>query len=107
MQSKGLPSPLVSDDKLMSLESYVEKLNNYADNQASSWTSSLVAKSLPTGKNLHDNMENLFYLEHEVKHLFPIQPTFFKYIETDETPRKLQRTRIPEAQWWEEMLDIL
>ena len=87
----------------MSLESYDEKLNKYADNQ----TSSLVAKGLPTGKILHDSLENLFYLEHEVKHLFPIQPTFFRYTETDETLRKLQRTRIPEAQWWEEMLDFL
>ena len=32
LQSKGLPNPLVSDDKIMSLESYVDKLNNYANN---------------------------------------------------------------------------
>jgi len=104
--NKGLPSPLVSEDKLMDLESYVEKLDKHADNQASSSTSSSTV-ALPTGKNLHDILENLFYLEHEVKHLFPIQPTFFRYTETDETLRKLQRTRIPEPQWWEEMLDIL
>ena len=91
----------------MSLENYVEKLNKYADNQASSSTSSSRTKALPTGKILHDNLENLFYLEHEVKQLFPIQPTFFRYTETDETLRKLQRTRIPEAQWWEEMLELL
>ena len=91
----------------MSLESYVEKLNKYANNQASSSTSSSVAKALPTGKTLHDNLENLFYLEHAVKKLFPFQPTFFRYTETDETLRKLQRTRIWEAQWWEEMLELL
>ena len=104
--NKGFPSPLVSEDKLMNLESYVEKLNKHADDQASSSTSSSVA-ALPIGKNLHDRLENLFYLEHEVKHLFPIQPTFFRYAETDETLRKLQRTRIPEAKWWEEMLELL
>ena len=101
--NKGFPSPLVSEDKLMDLESYVEKLDKHADNQASSSTSSSVA-ALPTGKNLHDRLENLFYLEHEVKNLFPIQHTFFRYTETDETLRKLQRTRIPEDKWWEEML---
>ena len=98
---------LVTHDKLMIHQSYVEKLNKYADNQASPSTSSSAAKALPTGKILYDSLENLFYLEHEVKHLFPIQPTFFRYTETDETLRKLQRTRIPEAQWWEDMLDIL
>ena len=104
--NKGLPSPLVSEDKLMDLEIYVEKLDKYANNQASASTSSSIA-ALPTGKSFHDRLENLFYLEHEVKNLFPIQPTFFRYTETDETLRKLQRTRIPEDKWWEDMLEIL
>ena len=103
---KGLLSPIVLEDKLMDLESYVEKLDKYADNQANSSTSTSEA-ALPTGKNLHDRLENLFYLEHEVKHLFPIQPTFFRYTEADETLRKLQRTRIPEDKWWEELLELL
>ena len=91
----------------MSHQNYVEKLNKYADNQASPSTSSLVAKALPTEKIVYDSLENLFYLEHEVKHLFPIQPTFFRYTETDENLRKLQRTRILEAQWWKDMLELL
>ena len=107
LQSKGLPSPLVTHDKLMSHQNYVDKLNKYADNQESPSTSSSAAKALPTGKILYDSLENLFDLKHEVKHLFPIQPTFFRYTETDETLRKLQITRIPEAQWWEDMLEIL
>ena len=90
----------------MDLEIYVENLDNYADTQASASTiSSTVA--LRTRKNLHERLENLFYLEHEVKHLFPFQPTFFRYTETDETLRKLQRTRISEDKWWEELLELL
>ena len=104
--NKGLPSPLVSEDKIMDLDSYVEKLDKYAKNQASSSTSSSTA-ALPTGRNPHDRLENLFYLEHEVKHLFPIQLTFYRYTEADETLKKLQRTRIPEVQWWNEMLELL
>ena len=107
LQSKGLPSPLVSPNKLMSHQDYVTKLNQYADNQAVLSTSSSATKAFPNGKVLYDSLENLFYLEHEVKHLFLIQPTFFRYTKTDETLRKLQRTRIPEAQWWEDMLEIL
>ena len=55
----------------MDLESYVEKLDKHAYNQASTSTSSSTI-ALPIGKSLHDRLENLFYLEHEVKHLFPI-----------------------------------
>ena len=102
----GFPSLIVAEDKLMDLDSYVEKLDKYVDNQASSSTSSSTA-ALPTGRNLHDRLENLFYLEHEVKHLFPVQPTFYRYTEADETLRKLQRTRIPKPQWWDEMLELL
>jgi len=107
LQSKGLPSPLVINDKLMRHIDYVDKLAQYADNQASSSTSTSTPKALPMGRVLYDSLENLFYVEHELKHLFLVQPTFFKYIETDEILRKLQRTRIPQEKWWIEMLDIL
>lgn len=91
----------------MSHKDYVEKWNKYVGNQAGPSTSASIEKGFPTGRFLYDNLENLFYVEHEIKHLFLIQPTFFSYTEADETLRKLQKTRIPEAQWWEEMLDIL
>lgn len=107
LQKKGLPSPLVINDKLMRHIDYVEKLDQYANNQASSSTSTSAPKALPTGRVLYDSLENLFYVEHELKHFFPIQPTFFKYIKTDEILRKLQRTRIPQEKWWAQMLDIL
>ena len=45
--NKGFPSPLVSEDKLMDLESYVEKLDKYAENQANSSTSTS-EETLPT-----------------------------------------------------------
>ena len=59
--NKGLPSPLFLEDKLMDLESYVEKLDKYADTQAGASTRSLTI-ALPIGKNIHDRLENLFYL---------------------------------------------
>ena len=66
-----------------------------------------VLQPLPTGKSLYEKLESLFYLEHEIKHFFPYQPNFFKYTEADETLRKLQRTRVPEGKWWEDMLELL
>lgn len=107
LQSKGLPSPLVINDKLMRHIDYVEKLDQYAGNQASSSTSASGTKAFPTSRVLYDSLENLLYVEHEIKHLFPIQPTFFRYTEIDETLRKLQKNRLPEPKWWEDILEIL
>ena len=97
---------MVLEDKIMDLETYVKKLDINSHNQASSSAISSEA-TLPTGRNLHDRLENLFYLEHEVRHLFPNQPNFFRYTEADETLRKLQRTRIAEDKWWEDLLELL
>ncbi len=101
--SKGLPSPLVIKEKLMKHIDYVDKLNKYVGNQASASG----VKALPSGRVFYDNLENLFYIEHNVKHLFIIQPNFFRYTEIDETLRKLQRHKLPEQKWWEDMLEIL
>lgn len=89
LQSKGLPSPLVINDKLMKHIDYVDKLNKYVGIQASSSSSASGVKALPTGQVLYDSLENLFYIEHEVKNLFTIQPNFFRYTKADETLRKL------------------
>ena len=74
---------------------YVEKLHKQDKSQAS--TSKMIA--LPTGKVLYDGWENLFYIEHEVKHLFTVQPNFAKYAEADEVYRKLIRMKIPNDEW--------
>lgn len=89
LQNKGLPSPLVINDRLIRHKYYVEKLNNYAGNQAGSSTSTSGIKALPTSRVLYNNLENLLYVKHELKHLFPIQPTFFRYTKIDETLRNL------------------
>ena len=75
LRDKGLPSPLVINDKLMTHDDYIEKLHKQARNQANSST----VKALPTGKVLYDGLENLFYIKHEVKHLFTTKPNFAKH----------------------------
>ena len=107
LQSKGILSPLVINDKLMWHEDYIEKLDQYANNQASSSVSASAPKALPTGRVLYDSLETLFYVEHELKHLFPVQPNFVKYTKADEIFRKLKRARIPREDWWTDMTEIL
>ena len=107
LHQKGLPSPLGDNDRLMKHKDYVRKLNTYASNQDNASSSTLGEKALPSVQSLYDSLENLFYIEHEVKHLFTIPPNFFKYTETDESLRKLQRHKLPGLEWWQSMLEIL
>lgn len=107
LHEKGLPSPLGSNDRLTKHKDYVHKLNTYAIDQVNSSTSASGEKALPSGQALYNSLENLFYIEHEVKHLFTIPPNFFRYTEIDETLRKLQRHKLPGLKWWQSMLEIL
>ena len=72
LQDKGIPSLLGNNDRLMKHIYYVHKLNKYAADQVSSSSSALGVKALAIGQVLYDNLENLFYIEHEVKHLFQL-----------------------------------
>jgi len=103
LSEKGLPSPMVIHDKLMTQEDYIERLNKLARNRAS--TSRV--KSLPTGKVLYDGLKNLFYIEHEVRHLFIIKPNFSKYTEADEIYRKMIRMKLPDCEWWTKLTNLL
>ena len=53
-------------------------------------------QSLPTGKVLYDTLENLFFLEHEVKNLFVTKPNFDKCTEADEIYRRMLKVKLPE-----------
>lgn len=103
LRDKGLPSPMVINDKLMNQLDYSDTLRRLAKEQASS----LGIKALLTGKVLYDTLENLFFLEHEVKHLFLTKPNFSKYTEVDEIYRIMLKVRLPEAKWWDKMMDLL
>jgi len=64
-------------------------------------------KALPIGKVLYDTLENIFFLEHEVNHLFVTKPKFAKYTEADEIYRRMLKVKLPEDEWWEKMTDLL
>jgi len=86
---------------------YTHKLNKYSVDKVNASSSTSAEKALPSSQALYDKLENLFYIEHEVKHVFTIPPNFLRYTETDETLRKQQRHKIPEPEWWQDMLVIL
>jgi len=102
LREKGLPSPLVINDKLMTQLDYDNRLRQLAKEQAS--TSSI--KALPTGKVLCNTFENLFFLKHEIKHLFLTKPNFAKYTKVDGIYRRMMNVKLPDAEWWETMIDL-
>ena len=75
LRQKGLPNPLEINEKHIRHEDYDKKLREVAKETSNiSWM-----KGIPTGKVLLQTLENFFYLQHEVNHLFVNKPTFAKY----------------------------
>jgi len=106
LMDSGLPSPALSDDQIMDLETYVKEISAHAKNTVDCSTS-VPSSTVPTGRSIYDRIRNLYDLEHEIRYLFPYEPTFYKLTEADETLRKLRRTMIPEDSWWKDLLEIL
>lgn len=102
-REKGLPIPFVINEKIMTQLDYDNRLRQLAKEQAS--TSAIQA--LSTGKVLYNTFENLFFLQHEIKHLFITKPNFSKYTEADEIYRQMMHVKLPNAEWWENMTHLL
>ena len=80
LRQKGLPNPLVINERLMRHEDYDKNIREVAKEHSNN----SFLKGIPTGKVHFQIFENLFYLQHEVNHLFVNKPTFTKYIEVDD-----------------------
>lgn len=89
LQSKGLPNLLTSSGKLLTHDQYVNRVNTYVSNQITASSSSIEETGPLSGQNLYDKLENLFYIEHEINHLFEVQPNFYRYSKADETLIKI------------------
>jgi len=107
LQSRGLPSLMTGAGRLLTHEQYATRVNNYVTNQITASSSSPAEIGPPSGQTLYDKLENLFYIEHEINHLFEVPPNFYKYTEADETLIKMQRHQLLPEDWWQEMLEIL
>lgn len=103
LRQKILPNPLVIHDKLMKQDGYDKKMREISKDQ----TKLLTSQGIPTGKVLYKNFENLFYPQHEVKHLFLNKPTFSKYTKAYEIFRRMMKTKFLETKFWENITDLL
>ena len=107
LQQKGLPSLLNNNQRLLTHEQYAHRVNTFVANQMTASSSNTEHIVPPFGQSLYDKMENLFYIEHEITHLFEVQPTYYRYTKADETLIKIQRHQLPTDQWWQSMLEVL
>lgn len=88
-------------------EKYAHRVNTYVSNQITTSSSSSEDTLPPSGQILYDKLEKLFYIEHEINHVFEVQPNYYRYTKADETLIKLQKHQLPTNQWWQSMLEIL
>ena len=107
LQSKGLPSLLTNSGRLLTHEQYANRVNNYVSNQITTSSSTSEEIGPPSRQSLYDKLENLFYIEHEINHIFEVQPNFYRYTEDDKTLIKIQRHQLPAEDWWQGMLEVL
>jgi len=107
LHSRGLPSLVTSAGKLLSHENYAKRVNNYATNQITASSSTPKETGPPSGQSLYDKLENLFFIEHKIKHLFEVPPNYYKYTEVDETLVKIQRHQLLTQEWWMGMIQTL
>ena len=103
LRQKGLPDIMFINDKLMPQNDYDKKIREFAKEQVNKPT----RQCIPTRKVLLKSFEELFYLQHEIKHLFIIKPTFARYTKADENFRKLKKIQIPKDEDWQTLIDLL
>jgi len=60
-----------------------------------------------TTRAILETMENDFYIQNEVKHVFIMKPTFTKYTEVDETYWRVIKLTILDEKICEEICDLL
>ena len=105
LQDKGLPSLVTGTGQLLLYNQYMKRINNYVENQITASSSSTEEAGPPSGKTLYEKLENLFFIEHEINHLFEVPPNFYRHTEADETVVKMRRHQLPPADWWQAMLE--
>jgi len=107
LQDKGLPSLLTSAGKLLTREQYATRMSNFISNQITASASTSEEAGPPSGQSLYNKLENLFYIAHEINHLFEVPPNFYRYTEADVTLTKIRRHQLPKEDWWQSMLQVL
>ena len=103
LQKKGLPDLRVLNNKLMSLSDYKKRISTMAKDSSKF---SGIQGSI-TGKAFLETLQHDLNIQHEIKYVFIIKPTFAKYTEMDEVYHRLLKFTIPITQRWDELCNLI
>ena len=103
LQKKGLPGLLVLNDKLMTLPDYKQKMAMVAKDSSKF----LGIQGSITGKSFLETLQPDLSIQHKIKYIFIIKPTFSKYTEVDEIYRRLLKVTTPSQLRWEELCNLI
>jgi hypothetical protein len=103
LQKKGLPGLKVINEKLMTLPDYKKRWTEVSKDSSKF---AGIQGSI-TGKAFMDALQLDISIQHEIKHIFIIKPTFAKYADMDEVYRRLPKVTVPSHLRWEELCDLL
>ena len=103
LHQKGLPRLKGIGDKLVELTDYQQKLYTIAKEKSNFST----IKGTIIGKSFMETLKFNLLINHEIKQLFLIKLTFQKYVEVDETYRKLVKLSILDENRWDNLCQIL
>lgn len=80
LTQKGLPSLFFINDKLMTRKDYVKRLKDIANDSMnlSNIRGNIIGKAMP------DPISNLVFIEHKLKHVLTMNPTYALHTETNE-----------------------
>jgi len=99
LKKKGLPELLTSNDQLVKLDDYYERLYTIAadNNQFAGIKRQIIGKEFLEALSLD------LTIKYEVGHLFPTKPNFERYTEVDEIFRRMENLEIPSEKRWEQL----
>jgi len=103
LHQKGLPGLRGIGYRRVPLEEYQRRLHSIAiDN-----SKFVKIKGTITRKAFIEGLSFALLIQHEIKHLFIVKPTFQKYTEVDETYKKLIKFSIPDEERWEKICQLI
>jgi hypothetical protein len=103
LHKKGLLGLRVINDKLMKLVDYKKKLAIVAKDSSKF---SRIQGSI-TGNAFLDSLQLDISIQHEIRYIFIIKPTFSKYTEMDKVYRRLLKVSVPSNLRWEELCSLI
>jgi ElaB/YqjD/DUF883 family membrane-anchored ribosome-binding protein len=103
LQKKGLLDLWVLNDKLMTLSDYEKKIATMA--KYSSKFSGIQGSI--TSKVFLETLQHDLSIQHEIKYIFLIKPTFANYTKMDEVYHRLLKVTIPSPQRWGELCKLI